>query len=132
MKLCMNCRRTSPGKPLFCNFCGTSYNIRLCSRQHVNPRAAEVCSQCGSRDLSQPQPKPSLLLRPLLWLLGLSPGLILLAAISVTAFIGLQKLLSDPAGMLWVMLLALGLGILFLLWMSLPNFLKKFIKKLFT
>src|SRR6266481_1646550 len=57
MRYCYNCNRATIGDPLFCNFCGRSYNIKLCQKLHVNPRNAEACSRCGSRDLSTPQPK---------------------------------------------------------------------------
>src|SRR6185312_6331901 len=52
MRLCTKCHQITTGKPLFCNKCGSSYNVRLCSRLHVNPRAAKICSQCGSKDSS--------------------------------------------------------------------------------
>ena len=57
MKYCYECGCTTAGEPLFCNFCGRSYDVKLCAKLHVNPRLAEACSQCGSRDLSTPQPK---------------------------------------------------------------------------
>src|SRR2546427_7721468 len=57
MKYCYECGCTTAGEPLFCNFCGRSYAAKLCPKLHVNPRLAEACSQCGSRDLSTPQPK---------------------------------------------------------------------------
>jgi hypothetical protein len=57
MKYCYACGHTTGGEPLFCNSCGCSYNIKLCPKLHVNPRIAEACSQCGSRDLSTPQPR---------------------------------------------------------------------------
>src|SRR2546427_9663568 len=57
MKYCYECGCTTAGEPLFCNYCGRSYNVKLCPKLHVNPRFAEACSQCGSRDLSTPQPK---------------------------------------------------------------------------
>ncbi len=33
------------------------HDVKLCPRHHQNPRGAEGCSQCGSRELSTPQPK---------------------------------------------------------------------------
>jgi hypothetical protein len=57
------CGHTTGGEPRFCNFCGRSYDMKLCPKLHVNPRLAEACSQCGTRDLSTPQPKV-----PLRWL----------------------------------------------------------------
>jgi hypothetical protein len=56
MRYCSNCHKTTGGEPLFCSGCGSTYDIRLCPRLHVNPRGAQVCTQCGSRDLSEPQP----------------------------------------------------------------------------
>jgi len=132
MKFCMNCRRTTSGKPMFCNFCGASYNIKVCPRHHINPRSAEACSQCGSRDLSQPQPKVPLLLKPLFALLGISPGILLLVLIVGATGLFLRRLAEDPGGLLPSMSLVLFLGLLFLLWMMLPNFLKRFLKRLFT
>src|SRR6267378_3273322 len=60
MKYCYACGHTTGGEPLFCNSCGRSYDVKLCPRLHVNPRLAEACSQCGTRDLSTPQPKVAL------------------------------------------------------------------------
>src|SRR6266852_6414847 len=57
MKYCYECGCTTAGEPLFCNYCGRSYDTKLCPKLHVNPRLAEACSQCGIRDLSTPQPK---------------------------------------------------------------------------
>jgi RNA polymerase subunit RPABC4/transcription elongation factor Spt4 len=130
MKLCLNCRRTTPGKPTFCNFCGSSFNVRLCPSKHINPRSAEACSQCGSRELSQAQPKPRLLLRPLLFLLSLSPGLFLIAALIAFVMAFVRKLFSDPSGLLPLMCLGLLLCVLFGIWIMLPNFLKEFIKRI--
>jgi hypothetical protein len=62
MKYCYACGHKTQGEPLYCNSCGRSYDAKLCSKLHVNPRAAAACSQCGSRDLSIPQPKI-----PVLW-----------------------------------------------------------------
>jgi hypothetical protein len=30
--------------------------VKFCPRLHPNPRGAEFCRRCGSRDLSLPQP----------------------------------------------------------------------------
>ena len=57
MKYCYHCGHMTAGEPLFCDHCGRSYDVKLCPRLHPNPRGAEVCSQCGSRELSTPQPK---------------------------------------------------------------------------
>jgi len=57
MRYCSNCQRVTAGEPLFCSGCGSTYDVRLCPRLHPNPRGAQVCAQCGSRDLSEPQPR---------------------------------------------------------------------------
>jgi hypothetical protein len=59
MKYCYHCGRITTGEPLFCMFCGRTYDVKLCPRLHVNARFADCCSQCGSRELSTPQPKVS-------------------------------------------------------------------------
>ena len=59
MKYCYECGRMTGGEPRYCQFCGRTYDVKLCPRRHENPRFAEVCSQCGSRELSTPQPKVS-------------------------------------------------------------------------
>lgn len=61
MKYCYECGRITAGEPRYCQFCGRTYDVKLCPRRHENPRYAEVCSQCGSRELSTPQPKVSVL-----------------------------------------------------------------------
>src|SRR5262249_30233971 len=96
MKFCMNCHRTTSGKPMFCNFCGASYSVKICPRHHINPRSAEACSQCGSRDLSQPQLKVPFLLKPLLALLGIAPGILLLVLLIGAVGLFLRKLVQDP------------------------------------
>src|SRR5579872_1559060 len=89
MKYCYSCGRTTPGEPLFCNFCGRSYDAKFCFRLHPNPRFAEACSRCGSRELSTPQPKV-----PLWWHLA---GLLvyLLAGVLLT-YISIPVLLEFP------------------------------------
>ena len=57
MKFCYACGHTTGGEPLFCNSCGCSFNVKLCPKLHMTPRLAEACSQCGTRDLSTPQPR---------------------------------------------------------------------------
>src|SRR5271169_1531111 len=97
MKYCYQCGRMTDGEPLFCNFCGRSYDVKLCPRLHVNPRFADACSRCGSRDLSTPQPKV-----PLLWhlaglLMYLMAG-VLLADISIPVLLGFIRDVSTRSG----------------------------------
>ena len=56
MRFCNSCNRITLGEPLYCNYCGSSYEVKLCHARHPNPRNAVVCSQCGSREFSQPAP----------------------------------------------------------------------------
>src|SRR4029077_1092644 len=77
MKYCYACGKVTGGEPFFCNFCGRSYDVKLCPRLHLNPRLGEACSQCGSRDLSIPQPKVPLAWRILAFLMQAIAGLLL-------------------------------------------------------
>src|SRR5260370_27169328 len=95
MRYCNQCRRVTTGEPLFCNFCGRSYDLKLCPHRHPNPRTAEVCNQCGSRDLSTPHPRVSLWLAPLLALLSVLPGLVLLALSVLLFFAFVEVLLTS-------------------------------------
>jgi len=81
MRYCNQCHRITSGQPLFCNFCGRSYNVKLCPQRHPNPRSAEICSQCGSREMSTPQPRVPLLRRALLLLLALAVAVLILLGI---------------------------------------------------
>ena len=120
MRLCYHCGRETPGSPLFCNHCGRSYNIKFCPRNHPNPRGAEACSVCGSRDLSIPQGKPPFWFRPLLLLANAIVGSALLFISLVYLAYFVRKLFSDPSGLLPSMLVGLFLGLIWLLWMHVP------------
>src|SRR5438876_9237400 len=82
VKFCFHCGRVTVGEPLFCNFCGRSYDIKLCPKLHANPRGTRVCSKCGSAELSTPQPPVPFWARILLFLIILILG-ILLSLISI-------------------------------------------------
>lgn len=79
MRRCTYCFRFHPGDPVFCSHCGRSFNVRICSRGHRNPRGVTFCSECGSPDLSTAAPPAS-------FLHHLS-GLALYTAVTVTALI---------------------------------------------
>lgn len=79
MRRCTYCFRFHPGDPVFCSHCGRSFNVRICSRGHRNPRGVTFCSECGSVDLSTPAPPASLLHH--------LSGLALYATATVTALI---------------------------------------------
>src|SRR6185437_13761725 len=77
MRYCHECGKITGGEPRYCQFCGRTYDVKLCPRRHENPRFAEVCSQCGSRELSTPQPKISALWRVLEFVLKVLVGLLI-------------------------------------------------------
>jgi RNA polymerase subunit RPABC4/transcription elongation factor Spt4 len=131
IRYCHNCRRITSGEaPMFCQFCGRTYDVKLCPRLHANPRTAQICSQCGSRELTSPQPRASFWLRPLLFLLTITPGLVLLAALIVFVPVFIQRLLADPNHLAGLMCVGLILGLAFYIWMHLPHFLRNGVKKL--
>jgi hypothetical protein len=77
VKYCYNCGRITVGEPLFCNFCGRSYDVKLCPKLHRNPRGTRVCSNCGSTELSTPQPRVPFWARIVLFLVTLIPGIVI-------------------------------------------------------
>ena len=124
MKKCNECGHVTGGEPLFCQFCGRTYNVKLCPRMHVNPRFAEVCSQCGSRDLSTPQPKVSpwrfvgvVLVKGLLGVFFVAASLALIVAAL------LRREVHEG-----LIALALLVGVLWFLWSMLPNWFRLFIR----
>jgi hypothetical protein len=125
MKYCYECGRMTAGEPLFCNFCGRSYDVKLCPRHHPNPRIAEVCSQCGSHDLSTPQPKVSGWWRVLEVLLRLSLG-VFLACLSLLI---LLKVLATPEAQNALLGLGLLVAVLWWLWSQLPDWLRKLVRR---
>src|SRR5690348_4604779 len=121
MKYCYACGRYTAGDPLFCNSCGCSYDVKLCPRLHPNPRHAEVCAQCGSREFSTPQPQVAIgkrLVRHLeRTVIALSLTVLFLAL--VTAFLASKEGQNAFAtfGILAV--------VLWWLWSLIPEWLKK-------
>ena len=131
MKLCFSCRRITAGEAAYCQHCGKTFNVRLCSRGHANPRSANICSQCGSRELSTPQRKIPLLLKPMVFLLSHIVGVLLLSALVLFLGFFIRKIFINPNGLLPLMCIGLYLSLLFLIWMMLPNFIRKPIKWIF-
>ena len=125
MKYCFQCNRVTGGEPLFCSRCGSSYDLKLCPRLHPSPRHAEVCSRCGSRDLSTPQPRVPIWGRALIaivpWLVGIPLAI-------ATAFAGVDivcQLLARPEFQAGIAGLAILMGALWLLWSQLPEWIRK-------
>jgi len=121
MKYCYACGHRTGGEPLFCNSCGRSYDVKLCPKLHVNPRIAEACSQCGSRDLSVPQPRV-----PVLWqflaILGQTVSGLLLLCVSVPVLgvfftdLSVHTVISD-----WLFVGIFLLVVLWSFWIMLPD-----------
>lgn len=131
MRYCNHCRRITAGEPLFCNFCGRSYDHKLCPQRHPNPRTAEVCNQCGSRELSQPHPKVPLWLVAVLALASALPGFVLLL-LSILFLIGFtHTLLTTPQLLFEFMIIGLFIAGLWWLYMKLPRFLRRWLSGLF-
>jgi len=124
MKYCYQCGRMTDGEPFFCNHCGRSYDVKLCPRLHANPRGAEVCARCGSRELSTPQPKIPMIWRLLAIVVRLGIGLVLFSA-SLWLLIALIR--STGSRQALVSLGAL-LSALWLFWTKLPDWLQELIR----
>jgi len=125
MQYCHQCGRLTSGEPMFCQFCGRSYDVKLCPRLHPNPRYAEVCSQCGSRELSTPQPKVSFWWRVAQFLVRVVTAIFLVylsLAVLVMA-LGMPQVQNALIG------LAILLGLLWWLWSELPDWLRKFVRR---
>ncbi len=131
MRYCNQCHRITIGEPLFCNFCGRSYDVRLCSHRHVNPRSAQICSQCGSRELSTPHPRQSFLLKLSLKFLALLPVLALIAASAMFVLGLLEAVLTNPRALSPLIVVGLMLAGLWWLYLQLPGWIRKAIAKIF-
>ena len=124
MKYCYQCGKMTAGEPLYCGTCGRTYDVKLCSRAHVNPRGAEVCSQCGSRELSTPQPKIPMSLRLLAIVIRLGLGLLLFyATISLAV-----DLVRTPEVQRALVAFGMLLAILWGLWSKLPDWMQEAIR----
>lgn len=117
MRFCNQCGKMTAGEPLYCSTCGRTYDVRLCPRQHANPRGAEVCSKCGSRELSTPQPKIPLGLQFLALMVRLVLGLLLFYA-TLSLFIALVR---SPQVQQLLVACGILLAVLWVLWSKLPD-----------
>lgn len=130
MKFCYACGHTTGGEPLFCNSCGRSYDVKLCPKLHVNPRLAEACAQCGSRDLSIPQPKVPVLWRILAILIQIVSAVLIFcfSAPLLVAFFGDLSKGSVPNDRLLIGIFAVV--VLCSLWIILPDVSRRTIHRL--
>lgn len=120
MKYCFSCRRVTGGKPFFCNHCGRSYESKFCSRLHKNPRSAQACSQCGSRDLSMPQAYLSWWRKARIMVSTIF-GYILLLMTSAYAVFFVYRLIVSPNTLLRPMILGLLISLLWLIYFALTS-----------
>lgn len=123
MKYCNECHKLTTGNPLFCTHCGSSYAVKLCSRMHPNPTFAQVCSECGTRDLSRPQPKIPILVQPFVWLLQILPRL--LGAVLIIGFLAwtAHRVFTSPNFLPGVVGMMLATTFMYFLWRMLPPWL---------
>lgn len=130
MRYCHQCHRITQGEPLFCNSCGHSFDAKLCPSRHPNPRHAEVCSQCGSRDLSTPAPRVPLWLAPLLFGLSLLPGVVL-ALLLIAIVLGIvQAILTNQQVQAHLIALLVIVALLWYAYLHLPHFIKSLFRSL--
>jgi hypothetical protein len=129
MKHCYWCGRITAGDPLFCNTCGRTFDKKLCPRLHPNPRSAEICSRCGSRELSSPQPKVSLGWRVVEWLARMGLGTFLALLSVVLVYEVLKGALETPAMQTGLLVLGFLIAVCWWMWSKLPEWFRKFIRK---
>ena len=128
MTYCFNCGHMTAGEPLFCGKCGRTFDVKLCPRLHVNPRGAEVCSKCGSRELSTPQPKIPMSLRLLAIVVRLGLGLLLFYATLCVVV----ALLRTPQVQNALVAFGLLLSCLWWLWSKLPDWFQEAIRSFWS
>jgi len=123
MKFCYQCGKASAGDPPFCSKCGRTYDVRLCPRLHRNSRFAQACSQCGSRELSEAQPRVSFWWKVLECLakagIGISLGYVCLAV--------LMDLLRQPHFQAGLLVVGVLIGLLWWAWSQLPEWFRRFV-----
>lgn len=129
-RYCYNCNRITPGEPLFCNSCGRSYNVKLCPRLHSNPRSAQICSQCGSHDLSVPQPKIPFWARVLEFVLTGIPGAALTLVSILTVALFILAVFTRPNLLVPIICLLTALGFLWWAWSQIPASFRRAIQRL--
>jgi hypothetical protein len=88
--------------------------VRICAKGHKSPRSADACSECGSPELSQPQPR-----RRLAAVAGFATLRALIGAALLAGTIGYGiafafALVRDPNVLFGRMLVGLGIGLLWL------------------
>jgi len=93
----------------------------LCPRLHANPRGAQVCTQCGSRDLSEPQPPTSLTSR--WWRVGLGLWLEVCSLVVLAAFV--QTIAANRPLQLQLVIVLLFLALCWAAYLQLPAWVRR-------
>ncbi len=130
MKYCVNCNHITPLEPLFCQYCARTYDVKLCPRMHPNPRSAEVCSRCGSRDLSTPQPRVPFWVPFAEFFLSLIPGTLLGLGSIVTGFVVISAIITRPDMIIVLVIVTIPFGILWAMWSEIPRWFRTQIYKM--
>ena len=125
MKFCYECGKASAGDPPFCSKCGRSYDVRLCPRMHKNSRFAKACSQCGSREFSEPQPQVSLWWKVLEFVLKTGFGIFLV----FVSLIVLSDLMRRPEVQAGLIVVSILIGLLWWAWSQLPEWFRKIVSR---
>ena len=126
MKYCYQCGKMTAGEPLYCGTCGRTYDVKLCPRAHVNPRGAEVCSKCGIRELSTPQPKIPMIWRLLALLVRLGLGLLLF----YVSLCFLIAVIRTPEAQHFFVAIGMFLAYLWYMFSKLPDWLQEILRSL--
>lgn len=99
--------------------------MKLCPRLHANSRRAEVCSQCGSRELSSPHPRVSVWWKVLEFLVKTVFG-VLLVYLSLAGFVALVR---SPEFQTALFIFGILIGLLWWLWSLLPEWFRKLVRR---
>lgn len=99
--------------------------MKRCPRLHANPRGADVCSRCGSRELSTPQPNVPAAWKLLAILIRLGVGLLLFTATLLFIVVIAQSETVRRAGVS----IGIVLGSLWLAWTKLPDWLQEALRR---
>jgi len=130
MRYCHNCHRVTTGEPLFCQFCGSTYDAKLCPARHLNPRSAEFCSQCGSRDLSTPAPRIAWWFRALLLGGSLFPAVILALLLVLAAVAVFREVLTNQAVQAQLLTAIVVLAFVWWCYLQLPHAIQNMLRSL--
>ena len=115
---------------MFCHSCGSTYDAKLCPARHNNPRWADVCSQCGSRDLSTPAPRVPFWLAPLLLLASLLPGVVLVLLLVMVVITVVNQVVTNQQIQAQLLVIVLILAPLWWLYLQLPHFIRNMFRSL--